>query len=237
MDLQGYRYSPAYYDRGGFAPFPSETTIPGLAQRIGVRFDSSIRPEDVTLREIRQLYAKHHLHDDEARLLEQEINAESDPDTRLILRTSLADALAASGEQHRATALAQQIEEELLARIEASPNLLDYQAQLIRLYASRAYGPDTAKAAQAMRRLRAISPMADYTHAREAQWLFEVQRYAEAWPLYRDAMKFDDVDRAYRAGISAHHAGETAMAQRLIRSALWRDPTHELAAQAKELLQ
>jgi hypothetical protein len=41
----------------------------------------------------------------------------------------------------------------------------------------------------------------------------------------------------YQAGLSAHHSGNAEIAKLLLREALWLDPGHRLAAQAKEAIQ
>ena len=111
---------------------------------------------------------------------------------------------------------------------------------LASLYASKALGRDYDKAHEALLVAKHLDPGIDASGLEEAYHLYKLGRHADAWAKYQSALNRgqagDDPSTLYRAGIAAGMSGHAEAAAALIRRAMWCDPQHKLADEARELI-
>ncbi len=218
-------------------------TVGSLASALGVRYGGRVKPDDLTVRRLRVAYARNGLHEHAARLLEREL-AESgqrlDARQRAALLAERADQLAAAGRAAEARTVAEEAETLLRREAGLAPTDTVPVQRLARMYAGPALGPDYLREYEALQAVAVVDGQ-DEPGVESARCLFELGRNEEAWNgyqrwLHRGRRGYTDAGTLYRAGLAAQRAGRTDEAGPLLRQALWRDPLHELAGQAREVI-
>jgi tetratricopeptide (TPR) repeat protein len=228
------------YDMGGWMeePFLERLETAGeLADSLGIRYDR--RPQKVSVTAIRTAYEAHGLFEDAARLLDIELSAEDlTTEERSALLVAKAKALnggAAPAPGSGALEEARSILSEAMAQ---NPVDRALREQLAGLYEADDFA---APRLNVIEESRTLDLAYDASGRERGRALYELGRYDESWRTYRDAVargRFDvsDVANLYRAGLAAVRAGDTERGNVLLRRALWRDPLHEMADEARELI-
>ncbi len=219
-------------------------TIGSLASHLNVPYlldHDSGRP---TLDVIRETYARHGLYRDASRIIElelqQAIATKAGKKVRRRLMTEKADLLHRAGDKQPARRLLEEVEAALQAEVKEKPVDSWPLYELARLYSSRAFGRDYEKALGAAQKAAELTDGPSHT-TETAVYLYELGRYDEAWKEFQAAQRHggfggrEDVDTFYKAGIAAHRAGDQTEAAQLLSQALWWNPLHKSAKQAKEL--
>jgi tetratricopeptide (TPR) repeat protein len=243
MRMGGMAYSNQYWRMTSSTRESDLPTANSLAQAMGVRFDARVRQEDVTIAEIRSAYHRHGLHDHAARLINLELQKAEESDTtdreKLALVQQQAGSLWKAGQQEQARKAAREAERLLQQALAANPGDASLQWELAALCQSDAFGPDLKRAAAAVIAAREIEPLFDPARLHLARIHAKLGQYQEAWAIYNQAMQRGrnevfEQPTIYEAGFVASKAGDAGAAQRLLRQAQWRFPTHTLAAKARE---
>ena len=226
---------------GGFTEDLADVT--SLARALGVRYEGAVTPEDLDLRRIRAAYANHGFHEHAARIVAIELArlpAGATEREHLQLLGRKASYLALAGDDQAARELAEQVEAFWVRQAQTRPTDALPHERLAALYASKAFGRDHAKAYEALLTAKRLDPAIDRSGVDEAGYLYELGRHAEAWQRYQSALNRgetgDDPGTLYRAGIAARKSGHAGVATGLVRRALWCDPRHKLADEARELI-
>ncbi|MBE7507318.1 MAG: tetratricopeptide repeat protein [Planctomycetia bacterium] len=259
-------YFPMMFPQRSFLPGGSGIrnafTISALATTLGVRFDPQVRPEDVTVDEIREAYARHRLFDRAAHIVNasiERLKEDAAASERMALLSTKADYLTRSGQTAEGREIAGQVEQYWQEEARNSPLAANPYLKLEGLYNTKAMGRDKERAYAAFCEARRRDPSIDPAGLKEAGYLFKLKKYDDAWRLYSGIIargELNDLARnrsrqmnfsvpslvssnmtMFQAGISAHHAGEKLAAASLLRQAIWRSPNHKLAKEAGELLE
>jgi len=240
----GRAFNQAYYNlmRYGARTGVPRWTAEALAASLEIPHAGDQPPYALTAADLREAYSNHGLWTHTVRILDWELDKNRAGLTARELAEALmarADGLERSGARDAARKQAEEVEALWKAQAQADPADAVPPAKLAFVYASRAYGRDYAKAADAVRAAARLDPAYDADHQLESGYLFELGRYEEAWNGYRlRAHGGDDLDTGimYRAGICAAKAGALDEGRPLLRQALWRDPGHKLADSAREFV-
>jgi tetratricopeptide (TPR) repeat protein len=243
LDSTGYNY----YNRGSRhqpadSEFVQDDTILALAGRLAVNYEPEVRQDDLTIDLVYSTYARHGLYADAARIVGIQLArdaATASPRRRAAMAYAQAGHLARAGRPEEARQAVTRIAAWCEERSTRRPYDARPRRELVELYSSPAAGPDWAAAQAAHAEARAIDPLYDADGLTEATILFETGRYADAWARYDQGMgpgRTITTDGLYRAGIAGMKAGATDRAAPLLRAALWNNPGHKLASQAKELI-
>lgn len=236
-------------------------TVADLAGCLGVEYESGVADEDCTLVDIQQAYQRHRHYADAARMVDLRLsrsNGGMPSVERMGLLLEKAEFLAQAGDVPGGRGLAAEIESYWTSEAQARPVDAAPYRELATLYNSRAWGKDRSKAYAAFLEARKREPSYDVTGLREADYLVKLDRAAEAWPFLERSLFAGRKTQApnaaagfghpspaasahstgvlYAAGLSAHAAGKSKMADELLRQALWRDPLHKHADKARELI-
>jgi tetratricopeptide (TPR) repeat protein len=240
-----FSQNPAYsygrrYSRSSSELTPLPESVAALAGALGVRYEEKVTLDDVTLQKLSAAYLRHQLYRDAARILDLELAQAqgSSPRRQAELLQRKAECLARAGDREAARGVAAQVEELWRQQAAEVPTSATPYRRLAAFFASKRLGPDYARALEALRAAKKLDPGCDDSGLQEAGYLFELGRFAEAWPLYLAAIsrgdRVEDVGILYRAGIAAAKTAQADAARPLLREARWRDPEHKLAAQAAE---
>jgi tetratricopeptide (TPR) repeat protein len=237
-----------YYGRYGYDGQPivlrSELpTILEVAQTLGVRYDPKSRPEDTSLAEVRRAYERHGMHARAAAILDRELAETPEPGERKRLLSAKADELLLAGKPKDAAQTVSVHESALKQEIKDRPGQAGPWIALAHVYLSRAAGENYEKAAEALSQARKIDPSCDNSGALSVLCLYKLGRAREALEAWRGAQRADENAHAgcysaptvFYAALAANGAGEKELATTLAREALYRYPTHSLAAQVQEL--
>lgn len=229
-------------DDGEDVPLAGQTDVsaPALAEALGIRLEDPSHDEDLTLAQIEGLYARHKLYADAARMVEMQL--QQSPPAAVRAR---ADLLMRKAEHlHRANdggaardALAQSVAlwTQEMNRASSDPGP---PRRLASILGHRELG-DAAGALEALREAKRRDPGVDLSGADEAELLFRLDRFEDAWSLYRLALRrgvlggMDDPDTLLKAGLAACRADAREAGLPLLRMGLWLAPDHELAALAR----
>src|SRR6185295_3959066 len=227
----------SYGWQGGSGSTSDLATVASLAAAVGVRFDPRVASDDLTVAEIRAAYQRHGLHAHAARLLERELADATAARDRVSLMSVRAAELARAGDATGARRVAIEAESVLKKELTNAPDDPGLRARLAELYLSRGYGPDYAKALEAVAATAKSEPSYDRSHRRAIGCLYNMGRYKEAfesWKLRAQSgdESLSDPSTIYQAAISACKGGAPAEGRVLARRALYRFPTHELAQAA-----
>ncbi len=229
----------------GTRPFTDDLpTAATLAAALGVRYKATVTEDDITLREIREAYRRHGLYAHAGRMLDLELadaGPALTPFQRYELLVAKADLLALADQPGEAKRVAQEGEELLLGEIRNDPTDPRLREELAELYGSRGFGPDRQRQYAALAVAKRLDPAFDRAGRDAGACLYELGRYEEAWQTYKIALdrgmpEYTDASALYRAGLAAHKAGDAEASARLLRQALWRDPLHETASEAREVI-
>jgi len=239
------RYISARYYGGGVLQKVAAGRLDrsAVAQLFGAEIRDDNSDGDITLEWLQYAYQMHHCYDDAIRIMEMRIDRYGsawDEEEFANLNWRKAQWLTLAGRQDEARKLLADVEEYWLSRAVGRPFDAGPMDSLAAIYASRAYGQDYKKAQIAIDEARLREPMSHRFDASEALYFFKLGDWERAWRDYRRALergagKLESVTDYYRAGLSACRAGATEAGESLLRQALWRDPLHGLAAQAREL--
>ena len=217
------------------------TTMADMAESAGVRCERRVDEKDLTLAKLRETYSRHHLWTDAVRILDLELSrpdVQGNPRLRATLLNSKIGYLARAGDQAGAVSVAAKLEKDWRQQALAAPCDPRPYTEMVGLFCSKRLGPDYAKALDCIRTARRLNPCYDESGTLEADCLFKLGRYEEAWSLYEAAQSraagLDGIEILYQAGIAAAKTGHLDAARPLLREACWRNPKHELAAQARE---
>jgi tetratricopeptide (TPR) repeat protein len=219
-------------------------TATAVARQLGLKYQAKLTPGDLTISRIRQAYDRHGFAGHAARLVELELTGPSaarGPIERAGLLLTRANLLHHAGEAEAARAAALEAEELLMSQVDAFPADAEPHRRLARLYAAKAYGPNHEKRLEAVAAASRLDPAYDPSGRQAAMCLYELGRFEDAWSAYQDVLQhgepgYTDVMVLYRGGLAAQHCGHPDEARRLLRQALWRDPLHDLAPQAREVI-
>lgn len=226
--------------------YSSMLTVRGLAEGLGLRYDMGRPDRELSVGGIAGAYAGHGLFRDALRLVDRlvaEIPAGAER-ARLSTLGLKAEWLRRAGDAEAARRVSHEVEAALLRQVKADPARVTAHGALSALYASKEFGPDDARALEEHREARRLDPAFDADGVREAELLHRLGRHAEAWKMYEEAARRGELGGEdaqagdlYRAGLSGLKAGAGEAARVCLRQALWRDPLHRLAEDARRSLQ
>lgn len=211
-----------------------------LASALGVTFEPPPYFSSTTMASLQSDYAGARLYADAARIGEQWLNSETDisPRERARQLQQTAGYYRLAGKAADASRLAAESEKLWKAAIASTPWNSAARMALVELYASDAFGRDSAKALAALQDSRKEISWIEPIGAQEAYYLFEVGRYDDAYQAYTLAKQRGrvlGVRDLYRDGIAAAKCGKALQATETLRVALWRAPQHPLAKAAREV--
>ena len=220
------------------------TTVVELASAFGLRYESRVRPEDMTMARLRNAYARHGHFRHAARIIDLELSRhgpDMSPTERTDLLTLKAGWLQRVGDKDAAGAVVAEIESFWRGQADRRPADPAVHRRLAAIYGSPAYGKNHEKAREALRAAKRLDPGVDSVDLQEAGYLFELGRHEESWVLFDKALAIGQMGEQgathlYQAGLSGLKTGNTPVAMGLLRQALWRDPEHKLADQAREAI-
>ncbi len=213
-------------------------SVSELASAAGMAYQSPVGTDDLTLERLRLCYARCGLLDDAVRIIDMELAAATES-ARWDLTLERAKLFKEADKLDRAKeaidplleARAREMRESTLGaeRLESFLSYLiewDLYADADRLY-------------DLLMQAKSIEPMLDEDGMIEADLLFDLGRFDEADALLtrmqeRGDFDYDSTELLYQAGIAADESGGDGAL--MLRRALWREPTHELADKARELL-
>jgi hypothetical protein len=221
-----------------------DITVADAARALGVRYDDEGQHEELTLTRLVSSYARHGLGAHAARLTRLVLDqCEGVVPRRETLNREIyiAKELATAGDTEQARQRCESVRKFLEAEaakpgVDAALHLI-----LVDLYSSEAYGPDYDLALQSLRAAKRVDTGVDASGEREAGLLFELERFGEAWELYagllrRGEFSSPSAGKLYRIGLAAARAGDIEAGRDLLRLALWFDPQHARADEARELI-
>ncbi len=232
------------YSRRYVQPGTDFPTIVEVANALGVRYDSSVRPENVTIAALRGAYQRHGMHARAAALLDREISEAPDIQDRTSLMSSKVTELFLAKKTKEATQAATELETALRSQVKNQPGDADPLIDLARLYMSDAYGQNWAKASDALGAALKIDPSRDAVKSLAVHSLYKQKKFREALDMWRGAQRGAgqnvqascySAPTLFYAALSASGAGDKELGQSLARQAVFMYPTHALVAQAQEL--
>jgi tetratricopeptide (TPR) repeat protein len=220
------------------------STIVEVASALGVRYDSSVRPENVTVAALRSAYQRQGMHARAAALLDREIPETPDIQDRMPLMSAKATELFLAKKTKEATQAATELETALRNQVKSQPGDADPLIDLARLYMSDAYGQNWAKASEALGAALKIDPSRDAAKSLAVHSFYKQKKFAEALGMWRSAQRGAgqnvrascySAPTLFYAALSAGGAGDKDLGQSLARQAVFMYPTHALVAQTQEL--
>jgi hypothetical protein len=232
------------YTRRYVQPGSDFPTIVEVASALGVRYDSNVRPENVTVAALRSAYQRHGMHARAAALLDREIAETPDIQDRTSLMSAKATELFLAKKTKEATQAATELETALRNQVKGQPGDADPLIDLARLYMSDAYGQNWAKASEALTAAVKIDPSRDAAKSLAVHSLYKQKKFREALDMWRSAQRGAgqnvhascySAPTLFYAALSAAGAGDKDLGQSLARQAVFMYPTHALAAQTQEL--
>jgi len=247
---EGYRYRGGYFDDDeSLDDFdPDSDPYVQLAEMAGLHLAPHRRPEDLTLAAIRREYVSHGFFDPSIRLVDREIQWATRNSTeghRMRLISTKANLLSRANRDQESRELFDQVRQ--------------YRAKLLQGFSGDNQPDDTRLAIAPPSERKNVNPdyqvlldehlasckknwRRDPHRLREAYYLYHLERYNQAWSIFEKAIprgnfyKFAGTDEFFQAGIAAFEAGKIEPALELLRRAVWRNPSHELAESAKEMI-
>jgi tetratricopeptide (TPR) repeat protein len=224
------------------------TSKAGIASIVGVRFDPRVTPEDFTVTALRAAYQRHGMHDRAAKLFDREIEESIEGVDRRKLLAGKAMEQRLAGKPSDAAKTLAEAEKMLRQEIAQRPQNTGLRIELVRMYMSKSYGQDYAKALEALAEARRIDPACDPGAAMAVRCLNRLNRHPEAVEAWRQAQRAShkaafnasmDAPTIFYAALSAAATGDPEnqeLGRRLARQALYLYPTHSLAPQVQELI-
>src|SRR5262249_54243498 len=221
------------------------------------------QPDEITIMDLRNIYAYHGLYEDAARMIAQQmqvLNKTTENRDWAGLTAQRANYLALSGKPEEAKRLVGPVERFWLEEARRDPSDAYPFRTLEMLYNSKAWGTNREKAYAAACSARKLESIGARTGLPDADYLYRLGQYDESWKIYQDCMRRGQLGDAsnpgprnayrsmqyqpvtfasnraiYQAGLAALRCGNKSDAEALLRRARWRDPNHPLAHEAGDM--
>ncbi|NOX58923.1 MAG: tetratricopeptide repeat protein [Planctomycetes bacterium] len=242
--VRRFRRTPRRFGRNTMMPIRSWgfATRASLGAAVGIPIERALRQNDLTVRKIRRSYVRHRLYAHAARLIDHEIAQAPtlSPQVTAQRLNNKARWLYHANKKDEAATAALEAEAHWQNQINGDSSNSRVYWELSQLYASKAYGEDYKKALEALRTARALNRTIDASRITEAQFLFELKEFDEAWNLYQVALNSGKMPLSdsilYQAGLAAVRTEQSDEGKSLLRLALWRAPFNKLAPDAREMI-
>ncbi len=216
-------------------------TVSELAAALGVNYTAEVGGDDLTLDRLVDLYDRFDLPLDAVRILDLKLTEQTLPaperDASLRTRAMLLHRLERAGEARETL---EPVLRRLTSQLESDGSDPAIVVELVKTLGDPKLADDADRALATLRAAKEQDPLLDLDGRLEADLLFKVGRNEEAWTLYQKcfeagAIRYTDATSVLQAGIAGASGGDEA-AQTFLRFGLWRSPSHELAARARELV-
>jgi len=226
-----------------------------LASAVGIKIKPTLKSEDLTLAKIRVEYVNHQLHNAAISMIDREIKQfpkNGFEDGRIALIEQKAKLLWKAGHKDQAEKLMNEVRTYRRRQSEQDPTTPKDKHYPDAPYwmgknwtgskKPKMSDSDYKQALQRNRDAREKNWRSNQSRMQDAYYLFKLKRYNDAWTIYENAIRSGEFynrvtnGRMYQAGIAAHEARKPQQALLLLRRAVWRAPSHELAVKARELI-
>ncbi|MCH8270755.1 MAG: hypothetical protein IH985_06040, partial [Planctomycetes bacterium] len=213
-------------------------SVSELASAAGMDYQSPVGTDDLTLERLRSCYARCGLPDDAVRIIDLEL-ARATESARWALTQEKAKLLKEADKPDQATKALDPLLEARWREVRESTSGPERLESFLSYLTARNLYNDADRLYDLLMQAKTIEPMLDEDGTIEADLLFDLGRFDEADALFTRMQERGDFDYystelLYQAGIAAHESGGDGAV--MLRRALWREPTHELAGEAQELL-